>query len=70
MISYAVAVGAAAARAGIPHAIEDAFRGDRLAAPGEAAPGEAAPSEAAAGDVASGEAAAGDEAPRAAGTTT
>jgi glycerol-3-phosphate acyltransferase PlsX len=28
MISYAVAVGAAAARAGIPHAIEDAFRRD------------------------------------------
>jgi glycerol-3-phosphate acyltransferase PlsX len=28
MISYAVAVGAAAARAGIPQAIEDAFRGD------------------------------------------
>jgi glycerol-3-phosphate acyltransferase PlsX len=33
MISYAVAVGAAAARAGIPQAIEDAFRRDPLTAP-------------------------------------
>jgi len=32
MISYAVAVGAAAARAGIPKAIEDAFRSEPLAA--------------------------------------
>jgi hypothetical protein len=31
MIGYAVAVGAAAARAGIPQAIEDAFRTDPVA---------------------------------------
>jgi len=65
MISYAVAVGAAAARAGIPQAIEDAFRAHPAAAAGKAPSGEddldaPAPIEA--------EPAAGD-APRPAGTS-